>query len=1449
MDRVLERYLNRIGFDKDRSEFEGGYFANIVTTKGSNSFKATLVLRKLLNFETYREFFSSIDFFEKDLSNSFKSDLSFNYLDTIHEEDIRKLIDAFLDFNDFYDLGSYTIKEDERQIYIDYSSSFDIVSLKKEAAKLQTFINKISLGYQSFLIRTSYANINQDDNFDLDESYKESVRRNIDMFNEKEKLQKEQELKDRTYIPCKMKDAQGLKRVEVVGDIFKIEERDIKNHTLKLYIISYSDGTYSYSSNLFEGKKFTRDFLSSLKEGTRIRVKGELKYDDYAKETMINVNSLKVEEPLKPREEEYQGEERRVEFHAHSKMSAMDGVAEVKDYFKAAAAFKMKALAIVDHANVQAFPQVSQCAKKYGIKAIYGSELYMVDSSLKIAINPSEDLIKDATYVVFDIETTGLSSRYDRIIEFGATKYHKGETIDEIDFFINPDMKLSPVTTNLTHITDEDVRYGKPIKEALRIIKEFVKDTVLIAHNATFDFGFINEALKNNNMDILTNPVIDTLPLSRYFFPEQRSHRLGACCRTLGIEYDELSAHRAVYDAKVLLGVWEAMETKLLNTDINYKHKDLNLLTSDKVVLNARPTHITCYAKNQQGLKDLFKIISESNITYFKEVPRVPRFLIEKYRENLIIGSACSNSEIFDISMTKSEEETIKAMEFYDFIEVQPPLCTINLVNDGSISSFEKLQNVIKDIINAAKKAKKLVVATSDCHYVNKEDKVFRDVYVFAKGLKGARHPLNPFSRDKMKYYDNPEQHFRTTKEMLDEFEFLNDEELAKEIVITNTNLLADMFEKVEPLKDKLYTPTIENCDKMLIERVYKKAHEWYGDPLPKEIEERLKAELDGIGSNNYYVIYYIASELVGQANRDGYIVGSRGSVGSSLVATMASITEVNPLPPHYRCPKCKHLEFADPVKYQSGFDLEDKNCPICGTKMINDGQNIPFATFLGFKADKVPDIDLNLPSDYQAHAHELTKELLGKDNVFKAGTIESVAEKNAIGYVKGYFEYLEENCKDLGIRADEVSKAEIERLALGCQGVKRTTGQHPGGIIVIPSNMSVYDFTPIQYPADKEDASWKTTHFDFHSIHDNVLKLDLLGHVDPMALKMMSSLANKNIADIPFNDKEVMSLFTSPDALKLQYNDLNLELGTLGMPEFGTNFVMGLLKDTKPHTFGDLLIISGLSHGTNVYAGNQENLIKNNITDLRGCIGCRDDIMTGLHDKYGLEYTDTFQIMELVRKNKFTKPENAEKRAKYEKMMREHGVPEYYIDSCCKIQYLFPRGHAVAYCMMGVRVGWFKVHEPLAFYATYFTCRADQFDLKVMSRGRLAIKNRVQELLNSAKTQKLSATEQDLLLVLQIALEMVDRGFSFGKVSINNSDATTFKIDKEHNGLIPPFSALSGLGESVATSIVKARNERRFSSIEDLRERTRISLQKIEELRELGALEDLPESDQMTLF
>ena len=1212
---------------------------------------------------------------------------------------------------------------------------------------------------------------------------------------------------------------------------------------------------------------------------SNVRIRGHAHIDDFTNQLLVKVHNVDL---LPPDEITPDEGETRVELHLHSNMSTQDGVTSMEDYCNYAKALGHKAISITDHGCVQGFPDAQKAAdnindllsskiaakikeeqaskgiiledkeakalaleteeyKANKFKMLYGCEFYMVDSNVEFVFNPSDIVLEKASYVVFDLETTGLSARYNKIIEFGAIKITGGRVTDRIDILVNPECHIPEKITEITNITDEMVAKEKTIKEVLPRIMEFIGDSILVTHNASFDFSFLNEALVNSGFEKSNNPVVDTLAISRYLYPENRNHRLGTLCRHMEVKYDEDSAHRADYDAFVLSEVWLNMLSLLTKGNLNLTHKELGKLeVSKEMIMHLRPNHVIAFAKNTQGLKDLYKLVSISNIEYFSfinSLPFITREEINKHRKDLLIGSACFNGEVYQTERYYNEETLKKVISFYDYIEVQAPANYSHLVNMGDIEESDVNRNII-DIINASKAMDKLVVATGDVHYLTRQEKIFRDVYIAAMQVGNIPHPLNPFARSKLPRFDNPDQHYRSTKEMLECFDFLP-EKLAKEIVITNTNKISDMIDTLTPVpNNKLYTPKIDNCENLLKDLCFSTAHKLYGDPLPEFIQERLDIELNGIINNGYSVIYYIAHKLVQKSNEDGYIVGSRGSVGSSFVATMSGITEVNPLPPHYLCPHCHHLEWGveSHPEVKSGFDLPNKKCPICGEEMIRDGQNIPFETFLGFSADKVPDIDLNFPGDYQAEAHKYTKVLLGADNVYRAGTIETVAEKTAYGFARGYLE-------KAGIDLTTYPKAKIDYLASGCVGVKRTTGQHPGGIVVIPNDHEVYDFTPIQWPADEVGSEWKTTHFDFHSIHDTILKLDMLGHVDPVALKMMCDLTHINYKDIPMNDKEVLSIFSSTDALKMKRNYMNVETGALAIPEFGTNFVRGILEDTRPKTFSDLVIISGLSHGTNVWNGNAEKLIASKRATLQEVIGCRDDIMTYLIDK-GISKNTSFAIMESVRKGKGLKPE-------YEEVMKTHNVPDFYMDSCKKIKYLFPKGHAVAYVTMAVRVGYFKVHYPLEFYATFFSKRSKQYDIIPMIKGEEAIVARLDQLKNKEKMmgEKLTPKEEEQIKTLQVALEMVERGYSFSNIDLYKSDSENFVVDHEHKCLIPPFITIDGLGENNAVTVIEARKERSFTSKEDLLRRTKLTSTNVEDLSQMGVLESLSENDQLSLF
>ena len=1487
MDKLVEKFLRKIGVE-DLTPFSEACFKNLISNHDSNTVIMNMLLPKPLACSCYHNFLSLLK--DTDFRLGFSTKISFTYK---NKDDLLSLVKDYIDNTEnTFEMYDYYISEDDKESrIIFYYNNLNENELKDEVSFFQDFLKEISLNVsvntilkqetsenpaESLLESTEESSEHEemepdfpandssnyaeeyetsqedkefiaseqeyDDDEEIEEFSRERREQDLAAARERAKKIKEKMEQDKKYFSCSIKDCYQFKKVIIQGKVFKTDSRLSKKGTT-IFDVYMTDNTSSILFTIFESKKFDLDFIKTVKEGNKYLVKGSFEYNDFKKSNELRVTDMELLPADEPRVDT--AAVKRVELHLHTKMSAMDGVNTITQYCKMAKQFGMDAIAVTDHGVAQAYPEAQKAAKSNGLKMIYGSELYMVDDKPTYIFNPSDDILNDATYVLLDLETTGLSARYDRIIEFGAVKYHKGQVIDEVDFFVNPDIEISEKITKITSITNQQVQGGKPIKKALQSILTFCKDCVLVTHNASFDIGFLNEALKNNGFEEIKNPVIDTLPLSTYFLPDQRSHKLEAVCNAFDVEYSRTEAHRANYDAGVLKDVFVIMIDKLTMKNPKMKHRELQDLYLEDSWKLSRPKHVTCYAKNAQGLKDLFRVISDSNIKYYLRLPLVPRSELEKYRENFILGSACSNGEVFETALNKGEDQLKKVMQFYDFIEVQPVPCYSYLVNEGDVQSEDHIKMILKDLIKAARDIGKTVCATGDVHYLNKEDKIFRDVYIFAKGLKGVRHPLNPFDRERLPEYENPDQAFLSTDEMLKEFEFLNNPELANEIVVTNTRKIADMCEPINPIKDKLYTPTIENCDKNLLDIIYKTAKEMYGDPIPEVIEERLKKELKGITDNNYFVIYYIAHKLVGIANKDGYLVGSRGSVGSSLAATFSKITEVNPLPPHYVCPNCHYLEWVDAVKCRSGYDLPDKVCPHCGHKLHGDGQNIPFATFLGFNAEKVPDIDLNFPSDYQAHAHELTKELLGKDNVFKAGTIETVAEKTAIGYVKGYFEHF-------GIDTQNVPKAEIERLAMGCQDVKRTTGQHPGGIIVIPNDMSVYDFTPIQYPAEDVTASWKTTHFDFHAIHDNVLKLDLLGHVDPYALRVMQEITGIDVKTVPLNDRNVIEIFNSVRPLKLKDNLLNEINGALGLPEFGTGLGRRILRETKPNSFDDLVRISGLSHGEGVYQGNAQDFIVSGKGTLHDVIGCRDDIMTVLHDVYGIDSAEGFKLMEIVRKGNFMKPEFAQKREYYEKLMREHHVKEDFIESCQKIKYLFPKGHAVAYVMMAVRVAWFKLYHPLAYYAAYYSVRSDAYDLYTIMKGKQAIfkeYNRLLNLKNNSPAKKLETKQEAILAFLTVCVEMEDRGYEFDKMNVNTCEAIMFSINKKTNKIVPPFSAIDGLGQNTALNIVKARGDRPFLTVEDFIQRTRLSDTIINELRRLGAFEGLPESNQINLF
>ena len=1199
--------------------------------------------------------------------------------------------------------------------------------------------------------------------------------------------------------------------VVVQGNIFDSEVRELRSGR-KLLIFKVTDYTSSFSVKMFSNNEQDEMAFERIKKGKWVKVRGNVQEDTFMRDLVLNARDVN-EVQMAERKDRAPEDEKRVELHLHSNMSQMDAINSVTDYVAQAAKWGHKAIAITDHAGAQAFPDAHAAGKKHGVKILYGIEANIVDDGVPVAYNPSRRELAEDTYVVFDVETTGLSAVYDKIIELAAVKMYKGNVIDTFEAFINPGVPLSQLIINLTGITDNMLKDAPSEAAVIPKFKEFCEDAILVAHNASFDMGFINKAYEHVGLPEAHNPVIDTLELSRFLHPQLKSHRLNTLAKRYNVSLEQ--HHRAVFDAETTGHLcWIFLKEAKEDHNILYHDELNNGVGRGDSYKQARPFHATILAKNQAGLKDLFKLISASNVNYFYRNARIPRSLLIESRENLLIGSACSSGEIFEAMMQKGKEEATERAKFYDYIEVMPKGIYKPLIDRELVKTEADLEEIIQEIVEIGNELDKPVVATGNTHYLNREDAIYREIL------------LGSLKINQGKQLHLPEAHFRTTDEMLQDFNFLG-ADVAKQIVVTNPNLLADAIEETTPIKSELYTPNIEGANDEITKLSYDEAKRLYGEELPEIVEKRLEKELKSIIGNGFAVIYLISQKLVLKSNQDGYLVGSRGSVGSSFVATMTGITEVNPLPPHYRCRNCHYSHFIQDGSFGSGYDLEDKACPECGTNLDKDGQDIPFETFLGFYGDKVPDIDLNFSGEYQAKAHAYTKVLFGEDYVFRAGTIGTVADKTAFGYVKGYE-------RDHG---KNYSSAEIDRLAKGCTGVKRTTGQHPGGIIVIPDYMDVYDFTPIQFPADDQSSEWKTTHFDFHSIHDNVLKLDILGHDDPTMIRMLQDLSGIDPVTIPPNDPEVMKIFSGTEVLGVKPEQIFSKTGTLGVPEFGTRFVRQMLEQTKPNTFAELLQISGLSHGTDVYLGNAEVLIRENDIPLADVIGCRDDIMVYLI-YHGLEDGLAFNIMESVRKGKGI-PDD------WQAEMREKKIPEWYIQSCLKIKYMFPKAHAAAYVLMALRVAYFKVHDPLLYYAAYFSVRAYDFDLVAMSQGKEAIKVQMKEIMD--KGLDASVKEKNLLTVLEIANEMVERGYEFKMVDIYKSDAKDFII--EENSLLAPFRAINGLGENVAKQIVIAREEQPFLSKEDLATRGKVSKTIIEYMDENGVLEGLPDENQLSLF
>ena len=1211
-----------------------------------------------------------------------------------------------------------------------------------------------------------------------------------------------------------MKDIQGEERSVVVeGYVFNAEVRELRSGR-QLLTFEITDYTSSFAVKKFSRNTEDEAQFANIKPGIWLKVRGPVQEDTWMHDLVINAYDINQVQHT-DRQDQAPADDKRIELHAHTEMSQMDATNSITELAQRAHQWGQPALAVTDHGNVQAFPEAFKAANKFGIKMLYGMEANVVDDGIPLVYNENHDVLLDNTYVIFDVETTGLSAIYDKVIELSAVKMKDGNVLERFDEFIDPGFPLSEQTTQLTSITDEMVHGSKSEEEVFKMFKDFCDGCIIAGHNVSFDMGFMNTGYRRHGMEEITEPVIDTLPLARFLYPNLRGYRLNTLSKKFKVALEH--HHRANYDAEATGHLlYKFLKDAEKRYDIRYVD-DLNQhMAENDAYKHARPFHVTLLAQTQAGLKNLFKLVSYSNVRYFHRVPRIPRTLLTKYREGLLLGTACSSGEVFTAMMEKGYAPALKKARYYDFIEVQPKANYAPLLEQHVITDEAHLEDILKNMVKLGDDLDKPVVATGDVHYLDERDGVYRKILI---NSQGGANPLNRTHR--------PDVHFRTTDEMLKAFSFLGDEK-AHEIVVDNTHRVADMVDDdIRPVKDRLYTPHMKGAEQEIQDRTWHTAKAWYGDPLPKLVQDRVRLELNSIVKNGFSVIYLIAQRLVAKSNKDGYLVGSRGSVGSSVVATLSGITEVNPLPPHYRCPKCQYTHFYTKGEYSSGFDLPERHCPKCGALLVKDGHDIPFQTFLGFKGNKVPDIDLNFSGDYQPIAHNYMKVLFGEKNVFRAGTIGTVADKTAYGYVKAY-----ERDKDVQFRG-----AEEDRLAKGATGVKRTTGQHPAGIIIVPDDMDIYDFTPVQYPADDQSAAWETTHFDFHSIHDNILKMDILGHDDPTMIRALQDLSGINPRTIPMNDPGVMSLFSSPKQLGVTEEQIQSKTGTLGLPEFGTRFVRGMLNDTHPKNYSQLLQISGLSHGTGVWLDNAQELIKEGTATIANVIGCRDNIMTDLIH-YGLDSETSFQVMESVRHGRGIPDE-------WQAKMRKANVPQWYMDSCLKIKYMFPRAHAAAYVLMALRIAYFKVYFPLVYYCAFFSVRADDFDVVAMAHGKDAVKHRMAEI--NEQGNDASAKDKSLLTILELANEMLERGFKFKMVDLNKSDAANWLIDGD--SLIAPFRAVPGLGLNVAKQIVAAREEKPFLSKEDLAERGKVSKTLIDFLTVNHVLDDLPDENQLSLF
>ena len=1339
------------------------------------------------------------------------------------------------------------------KVYV--KNTYIIIELNNEHIKFMLEEVKISSKIESILAEYGLKNYKiifsvgdfSKELSNVEEKIKSDMEKHQDTISsEREKIIKENSVTETQVYKAKNEFKRGSKTKDIKGDVISIKDFydlydgepcivqgeifSIENMVLKsgktLKTIRITDGESSLTSKIFLDENDNLD----ISEGKILKLSGKVQMDTYAgneKTLMINTVNIIEKEVIK---KEDTAEEKMVELHTHTKMSEMVGVTDVEDLIKRAKEYGHKAIAITDYSVVHSYPAAYKTAKKLSkdddkMKVIFGCEMYMIDDEALMITNPKDKKIDEEEFVVFDIETTGLNSHTNKIIEIGAVKIKAGRIIDRYSQLINPGISIPYHITEITSITNEQVANQPKIDEVIGNFVDFIGDAVLVAHNAPFDMGFIKRDIKEYlNID-LESSVIDTLQMARDLFPDFKKYGLGDLNKSLGLALEK--HHRAVDDSQATANMFIIFLEKYKEKGIEYL-KDINKGFEVNVKKQSL-RNIMVQVKTQEGLKNMYKLVSEGHIKYFgNKKARIPKSVLKENREGLIIGSSLSahflnTGELVELYLRRDLEKLEETAKFYDYIELLPKSTYNELIEKegtGSLASYDDVEKMNKYFYDLGKRLGILVTASSNVHYLDENEDIIRSILLYGSGTV----------YNSRQYSINNGFYFRTTDEMLKEFSYLGEKE-AKEVIITNTNKIADMVEEgIKPIPEGFFPPKMENAEEIVRTMTYEKAYRIYGDPLPDIVSKRLERELNAIINNGFSVLYLSAQKLVKKSLDNGYLVGSRGSVGSSLVAFMMGITEVNALYPHYICdnPECKHSEFIE--KEGVGIDLPDKICPNCGAKLRKDGYSIPFEVFMGFKGDKVPDIDLNFSGEYQSEIHRYCEELFGKENVFKAGTISTLAEKNAEAYVRKYFE-------DNNLNA---VRAEIIRLGRLCQGAKKTTGQHPGGMVIVPQGNSIYEFCPVQRPANDETSESTTTHYDYHVMDEQLVKLDILGHDDPTTIKLLQEYTNMEVKDIPLADKDTLKIFSSTESLGVSPEEIGTEIGTYGIPEFGTGFVRQMLIDTRPTTFAELVRISGLSHGTNVWLNNAQEFVRNGQATLSQIITVRDDIMNYLIDQ-GLDNSDAFKIMEFVRKGKPKKePENWEK---YSTMMKEKNVPDWYIESCRRIEYMFPKGHAVAYVMMAMRIAYFKVHQPLAFYAAFLSRKADDFDMEIMSKGVLA-KQKLEEL---SKEPKLDPKKKNEQAICEIVVELEARGIELLPVDIYLSEGRKFKIEDDKIRI--PLIGISGLGGAVIENILKEREEGKFISVEDLKRRTKMSQTVADKLRSIGAISSLSETNQISLF